>query len=236
MAFHLRRQQRTLDTTELTPISEKRPHSQISSAISSHVSKPSSRPCNTTKSTPRRRQHRTKAPSAIELLPTEILANIFSYTCNLNFPRASPILATKLTGEHIYHEFCKRLFCSFELPALPLRFVRDPGIHRYRCYSVSLDEEKDLVRYRTMALTCRWMTLERFKRYRNEILTEEKACQEAVFSAGSSKRVVCIPDTDAVWGLANTEKARRSTRDRAVVWRELHPAHTFVAISHHSRS
>lgn len=201
MAFHLRRQQRNLDLSELTPVSvrgKKRPHSQISSAASSRASTPqvsspkaSKHASSSTSKPATKRQRRIKTLSPLELLPAEIIANIFSYTCNINFPRASPSLASKLTGEHIYSQFCKRLFCSFELPALLPLFKRKSGVHRYRCYVGSLDEEKDLVRYREMAFTCKWMTLARFRLYRQAIIDEEKQCQEATFSPGSSMKAVC---------------------------------------------
>lgn len=207
MAFHLRRQQRILDTTEFTPIStrgKKRQRSHVPSTISSQEGTsqtPSSRPCSagSIASNPApKRQQRTKTLSSIELLPPEIMANIFSYTCNINFPRASPILASKLTGEHIYYEFCKRLFCSFELRTFPPKYTAQSGVnHTYQCYSGTLDvdEEKDLVPFRMMALTCKWMTLERFKRCREEIIAEKRECHTS-FPVGSMKRVVCMPKTD----------------------------------------
>lgn len=199
MAFHLRQQQRNLDISELTPISvrgKKRTQSQASSVTTSRASTPqvsSPKPSNKTIPTskpPSKRQRRTRTLSSLELLPAEIIANIFSYTCNINFPRASPILASKLTGEHIYNQFCKRLFCSFELPALSPLFMRKSGVHRYRCYVGSLDEEKDLVRYREMAFTCKWMTVDRFTKYRYEIIQAERACQQSTFSPGSSIKAV----------------------------------------------
>lgn len=59
--------------------------------------------------------------------------------------------------------------------------MRKSGIHRYRCYFGSLDEEKDLVRYREMTFTCQWMTLDRFKEYRDEIIEDERAYLDLTF-------------------------------------------------------
>ena len=40
--------------------------------------------------------------AALEKLPTELLLNIFFYTLNLDLPRASPIIAGKLSDEHTF--------------------------------------------------------------------------------------------------------------------------------------
>lgn len=42
--------------------------------------------------------------SILERLPTELLEEIFLYCMNLNLPRASPIIAAKLSREAFYHK------------------------------------------------------------------------------------------------------------------------------------
>lgn len=57
--------------------------------------------------------------AALEKLPTELLLHIFFYSLNLNLPRASPIIASKLSDEHTFIEAITMVFepsweCHYE--------------------------------------------------------------------------------------------------------------------------
>jgi hypothetical protein len=169
MAFHLRRQQRDLDLSSFTPIlpgRKKRQQSQMSSPASSRTSSPHGK-----------MSRRTKAPelserrlATIESLPAELLAQIFSYTCNLALPKASKWIGQKLTGEAVYRAYFKRLFWQVDL------YKKDDicvGTQLGKAYTKPpcvVDELAEIQSYKTKVLLCRWMTADRFERYRGQIL------------------------------------------------------------------
>lgn len=170
MAFHLRRQQRDLDLSTLTPIlagRKKRQLSQMSSPASSRASSPHGKMS--------RKIRRSERPLArIEMLPAELLAQIFSYTCNMALPQASLELGEKLSNEAIYRAYFLRLFWQVD------RYKKDNLCVGDYCGRADtkppcvVDPLVETQSYKTRVLLCRWMTKDRFERYRNDILTAVK--------------------------------------------------------------
>ena len=168
MAFHLRRQQRDLDLSSLTPIHagrKKRQLSQMSSPASSRASSPRSKMS-------KRSKHSERPLARIEMLPAELLAQIFSYTCNLALPQASKELGEKLSDEAVYRAYFSRLFWQVDLYKKHDVLLR-VGDHIGKAYTIPscvVDEHAETQSYKTKVLLCKWMTAERFERYRGDIL------------------------------------------------------------------
>jgi len=166
MAFHLRRQQRDVDISSLTPIHagrKKRPLSQMSSPASSRTSSPRGRRS-------KKIEPLERPLARIERLPAELLQQIFSYTCNLALPQASKELGEKLSYEHVYRAYFLRLFWQID------RYKVEDMVLRSRAGKADVvppcvvDELAETQSYKTKVLLCKWMTADRFERYRSHIL------------------------------------------------------------------
>lgn len=141
-----------------------------------------------------------KPLSKIEQLPAEIIQQIFSWSVDVAFPRASPILGQKLSAESVYRDLFVRLFCSFQKPALPpgislgrervkrwnlfcqqdssgavvfpLHAINDQVLNDKFEEDELDDNERYVVLQREQALQCRWMTVDRFEQYRQMMLQQ----------------------------------------------------------------
>jgi hypothetical protein len=81
----------------------------------------------------------------IELLPVEIIQDIFLRTLNLNLPLASVTIASKLEDKHIYRLVCDHAFGYDVLPTIP--------------------KPKQLSIYQNQLFAMRWMRWEFFDEY-----------------------------------------------------------------------
>ena len=166
MAFHLRRQQRDLDLSTFTPIHagrKKRQLSQMSSPASSQASSPHSKMS-------KRSKHSERPLARIEMLPAELLSQIFSYTCNLALPQASKELGEKLSNEAVYRAYFLRLFSQVD--RYKMEDIRMNG-YQGRVDAIDpcvVDEIAETQSYKSKILLCKWMTATRFERYRAIVL------------------------------------------------------------------
>ena len=119
-----------------------------------------SRNCGTKLQARRFKQH----SSGLERLPPELLESIFFFSLNISLPRASPLLSTALSTEHIFKGYSARvLFSAF----------------CYRGWEYPIENrsgwnEEDLASARSHALNCRWMTPERFDKLHSVFLEQEQ--------------------------------------------------------------
>lgn len=91
-------------------------------AMSEHAGLPKLEAENSRKSKPMRSLKNIKSKrkmAALEKLPAELLLHIFFYSLNLDLPRASPVIAGKLSDEHTFIQVIMMVFgpsweCHYE--------------------------------------------------------------------------------------------------------------------------
>jgi len=104
------------------------------------------------------------------MLPAELLAQIFSYTCNLALPQASKELGEKLSNEAVYRAYFLRLFSQVD--RYRMKDIRMDGYQGRVDVIIPcvVDEIAETQSYKSKILLCKWMTATRFERYRAIVL------------------------------------------------------------------
>jgi len=137
------------------------------------------------------KRRRTIEPqSQLELLPTEILEQIFVYNCNVGLTRASHFIGIKLSGNHVYDAFLARVFVQLEDKITKTKYL-------VKSFTDRLDNEAR-VEACTKALQARWLTWKRFTALRSRMIQQEKERLGHIYSADVSQ--------DRVWFTAGIAK------------------------------
>jgi hypothetical protein len=113
--------------------------------------------------------------SSLEKLPTEILLNIFLFAINLELPRASPVIAGKLSSEHV---FLQTILGVFD-PTWDYRFGLVHG--DYQAFPES-DQPGD-PKLQSALLRCRFATLARLRKA-EDVWLRRAATERALLSTG----------------------------------------------------
>lgn len=99
-----------------------------------------------------------RALSMLEALPVEIIEQIFLYSLNLNLPRASGVLATALSREHIYKLLIVLAFWDDPPSEYPGSEAIDRVFGPLEYVSLTLDQR---VKLQEQVLRCQWCTMKR---------------------------------------------------------------------------
>ena len=116
------------------------------------MASPSTRPKSKYARPPKRRKAATTKLSRLEQLPAELLQAVFFYSMNVSLPRSSLHLATKLSSEHVFLSFTRRLFSEAS------SFHTDPS-------SPVSEHQQYVANQLTGLLSCKFFTWEFFRRY-----------------------------------------------------------------------
>ncbi len=123
------------------------------------------------------KRRRTIEPqSHLELLPTEILEQIFLHNCNVGLTRASHFIGIKLSGNHVYDAFLARVFVQLEDKITKTKYL-------VKSFTDRLDNEAR-VEACTKALQARWLTWKRFNTHSLRMIQQEKERLGHIYSAG----------------------------------------------------
>ncbi|KAF7528277.1 hypothetical protein PCG10_000883 [Penicillium crustosum] len=155
-------------SSSLIPKSKRRPGRTFkkpirsSSSRSSRSSRSRSSPYDRPSNSPRPRISRPDTPrrmSILEALPVEIIEQIFLYSLNLNFPRASPFLSRALSREHIYRALILLAFWN-DAPDNPRSKAIDRMMVPLDYVPLKLEER---ARLQEAVFKCRWCTVDRVR-------------------------------------------------------------------------
>ncbi|KAJ5778852.1 hypothetical protein N7457_006572 [Penicillium paradoxum] len=148
------------------PKSKRRPGRIFKNPIRSSSARPSrsrsgpyDRPSNSPKPGISRPYKSRRMLSLVEALPVEIIEQIFLYSLNLNFPRASPFLSRALSGEHIYRALILLAFWD-DPPSYPGSKAIDRMMVPLDYVPLSLEER---TRLQEAVFKCRWCTMDRVR-------------------------------------------------------------------------
>lgn len=106
--------------------------------------------------------------STLESLPTELIEQIFLCFPTPSLLRAAPIIALKLSSEHVYKQICDKYFRAF------IQYQKDSTTYSVNEGLLIPHSEDDLISIRNGALRWRWMTTSRYHEMRQRVLDEEK--------------------------------------------------------------
>lgn len=126
------------------------------------------------------KKRRTVEPhSPLELLPTEILEQIFLHSCNVGLTRASHFIGIKLSDNHVYDAFFARVFVQLEDKSTKTKYSLKTFADR--------GESEARVDACTKALQARWLTWKRFSMYSSRTIQQEKERLSRIYSRDVSQ-------------------------------------------------
>ena len=129
------------------------------------------------RSTKHRRTQKARIHVRLDALPAELIQEIFIRSREINFPLASPRLGRKLTGKHVYLQFCFQVFYNpdYFLPdptlvpnngngedAPEVEGARQAGAgHKLRDYQIALNEHH----LQSNTLKMAWLSWDLYREY-----------------------------------------------------------------------